>query len=104
MFCPLEEPVLHELADRMLSELEERALKKGIVLSHTEQAVQALCQMYDEKAGVRSLKHAVERIVTKQLAQQLLENPEEKNYVLSVCEKELKVTPETPEQEMLCSG
>lgn len=104
VFCPLEEPVLHELADRMLSELEERALKKGIVLSHTEQAVQALCQMYDEKAGVRSLKHAVERIVTKQLAQQLLENPEEKHYVLSVCEKELKVTPETAEQEMLCSG
>ena len=104
VFHPLEAPVLQQLTERMLCELAERAAQKGVTLSYSKEAVRSLAALYDEKAGVRSLKHAVERVAAKQLAEQMLQNPNEKTYTLDVLENELQVAPDSAKQEMLCSG
>lgn len=106
VFRPLALNTLCDIAHTLLTSIEQQAASRGIVLSHTPQAAELLVhEEYQERAGVRSLKRAIFKRVTGELAGLMLEYPDETEYFLQVQQGQLLVMPACMlHQELLCSG
>ena len=71
LFDPLGPEQLRAIADRLLSELEERAARQGYVLRHTPAVAAALAGKEPPAYGARELRRKVSRAVEQALADRI---------------------------------
>jgi len=71
LFDPLGPEQLAAIADRLLTELEERAAKQGYLLRHTPAAARALAGSEIPAYGARELRRTVSRAVEQALADRI---------------------------------
>lgn len=93
VFHPLETAALTQIAEMFLSELEARAARAGIVLSHTPEAARLLAAQSDTtEHGARAVRRRVTYAVAQQLADAVLQS-EERTFVLRTERETLCLSP-----------
>ncbi len=100
VFEPLSGESVAAIAETLLRELEQRAVRLGVCLAHTDAAVQLLAREgYDAASGARSLRRTVTRRVEQCLAEQLLAAPQESglSFVLDAPDGALALTRQMPQ-------
>ena len=94
-FHPLSDQQLCEIAEKMLSQLEERAKHQGYRLSHTPQTVDFLVGQCKREYGARELRKCIVRAVEQALADAILDGSAQPDIamVADVCQQQIVLRP-----------